>query len=175
MEEDILNGEAQGAEKDEGEGGPERDVLAALEEKVADMVERRMDALRREFDEKEREASLRDFAAGHPEFSELRENGGLAAALRDNPLLDEVGAYFAAMLEREREAVGEKIEQARAETEQRVVEQLRAKRAAATLGAAPGGAKNGGVDAELAQPEKFGGLKAVIAARLKARRETSGA
>ncbi len=148
-----------------------RESLAALAgEHAARIVEERLAAFREELGVKERESLLERFAAANPDFKALAESGGLAALKRDNPLLDDLGAYFAHRLAEERAGFEDKIGRAVAEAEERMLTRLRAKRLAASLGDGhvP---KEGDPQPELAAPDKFGGLNAVIAARLSARRE----
>jgi len=152
-----------------GSGNPGESLLELAGEHAARIVEERLSAFREEMGAKERESLLEGFAAANPDFKELAENGGLAALQRENPLLDELGAYFAHRLAEERAGFEEKIGQAVAEAEERMLGRLRAKRLAASLGDAAA-QKDGDPQPELAAPEKFGGLNAVIAARLAARR-----
>jgi len=96
-----------------------------------------------------------------------------------NPLLDDVGAYLAHRLELERRQATAALEQARQEAahaaESALLERVKTKRLAATLGAAPAEPNRGrGIGPELTEPERFGGLTTVLAARLEARRKTAG-
>jgi len=149
-------------------------LLRGLEEKVAGLVEKGLTRLGGELDKARRLEAEAAFAAGHPDFAELKQSGRLEALRRDNPLLDEVGAYFAAMLEREREAVAARLEEAATMAEKRTLEGLRTRRLAATLGQGQGAAPDPGGDPELSEPGRFGGMNAVLAKRLAARRAAAG-
>ncbi len=154
-------------------------MLAQLEKRLDALIADRLDAALATRRQAEREDLLERFAADNPDFRELLASGALAARKRDNPLLDDVGAYLAHRLMTERQAAGESLATARAEAEAaaeaRVLEGLRTKRLARTLAAGPAGDGRGaGVEPELAAPEKFGGINAVLAARLAARRRIAG-
>ncbi|MEF3695942.1 hypothetical protein [Desulfolutivibrio sp.] len=149
-------------------------LLRGLEEKVAGLVENGLTRLGNELDTANRLEAEAAFAAGHPDFAELKHSGRLTAIRRDNPLLDEVGAYFAAMLEREREAVAARLEEASLAAEKRTLESLRSRRLAATLGQGQGAAPDRGGDPELSEPGRFGGMNTVLARRLAARRAAAG-
>lgn len=149
-------------------------LLRGLEENVAGLVEKGLTRLGGELDKAKRLEAEAAFAAGHPDFAELKKSGRLAALRRDNPLLDEVGAYFAAMLEREREAVAARLEEAATAAEKRTLEGLRTRRLAATLGQGLGAVPDAGGDPELSEPGRFGGMNAVLAKRLAARRAAAG-
>jgi hypothetical protein len=149
-------------------------LLRGLEEKVAGLVENGLTRLGNELDKAKRLEAEAAFAAGHPDFAELKKSGRLTAIRRDNPLLDEVGAYFAAMLEREREAVAARLEEAATAAEKRTLESLRSRRLAATLGQGQGAGPDRGGDPELSEPGRFGGMNTVLARRLAARRAAAG-
>jgi hypothetical protein len=148
--------------------------VALAERRALEIVEERLAAFREDLGRREREERLEKFSGENPAFRELAANGKLEEYKRKNPLLDDFGAYFAHRLEEERAGLAGKIEQAVAAAEERMLAQFKAKRLAATMDSGPGPAKDGGIEPELARPEKFGGLNAVIAARLKARREAAG-
>ncbi len=160
--------------------GPDLEaVLAGLETRLDRLVETRLDAAEVHRRQDEREALVARFATDNPDFRELAAAGTLEAVKSRNPLLDDVGAYFAHRLETERQAAAATVAQARQEAEAaaeaRLVERFKAKRLAATLSAAPAGPARGqGLDPELGAPEQFGGLNAVLAARLEARRKAFG-
>ena len=129
--------------------------------------------------EAERMTLAETFASQHPDFKELAASGALAAQKRDNPLLDDVGAFFAPHLCAQRQAATEELAKARAEAatdaEARTLERVRSKRLATSLGASPAApARSQGTDPTLAAPEKFGGINAVLAARLASRRRDAG-
>ncbi len=150
-----------------------------LEKRLDALLESRLDALEARRREDERHTLLDRFAAEHPDFRALAADGSLEAQKRANGLLDDVGAYFAHHLEAERRSRDDALDAARQEAaaaaEARALERLRAKGLARTLSAAPAEAGRGqGVDADLAVPEKFGGVHAVLAARLAARRRCAG-
>ena len=160
--------------------------IAGLESLFADL-EARLDALiqaRLENLEARRAASQRAelaqrFAAEHPDFETLRKNGALAARQRENPLLGEVGAYFAHHLAEAGKANQEETERVRqkalAEGEAAAMERLRARRGSVALGAptaAPQRGRSG--DPQLEAPDRFGGVHAVLAARMAARRRDAG-
>ncbi len=155
--------------------GPEWEGLVRrLEHRAAQLVEQSLGRLGEELEKSRRREAEAAFLAGHPEFDELRQSGRLGEIMRENPLLDEVGAYFAAMLERERADMARRLEEAAGEAEKRVVESLRSRRLAATLGQGPGAAPDRAGDPELAEPGRFGGINAVLAKRLGTRRNAAG-
>ena len=167
---------AQG--QDPGIAGLES-VFSDLEKRLDELVAARLDAVETKLRLAQREALAGRFAAEHPDFQELQTAGALAAQRRNNPLLDDVGAYFAHHLLVERQARSEAVAAARAEAETeaegRALERFRAKRLAQTLCVAPAGAGRGeGTDPQLGAPEKFGGINAVLAARFTARRKAAG-
>lgn len=154
-------------------------VFADLEKRLDQLVESRLDAVEAKRLETERTALAETFASQHPDFKELAASGALAAQKRDNPLLDDVGAYFAHHLCAQRQAATEELAKARAEAatdaEARTLERVRSKRLATSLGASPAApARSQGTDPTLAAPEKFGGINAVLAARLASRRRDAG-
>jgi len=153
-------------------------VFADLEKRLDELVAARLDAVEDRLRQTERDALLARFADERPDFRDLAANGTLAAEKRANPLLDDVGAYYAHCLAVERDGRAGLLEETRliaaAEAEARTMERFRAKRLARALGAAPAGAgRGGGREPELAAPEKFGGIHAVLAARLAERRKTA--
>jgi hypothetical protein len=161
-----------------GTTGPES-ALGDLENRLDALVEARLDAIEERRRLAERATLTERFVADNPDFRELLASGALAAQKRDNPLLDDMGAYYAHRLAAERQVAEQALAKARAEAateaEDRALERFRTKRLAQTLSAAPAGAGRGeGVAPELAAPEKFGGLNAVLAARLEARRKSAG-
>ncbi|MHC1713534.1 MAG: hypothetical protein AB9872_15405 [Solidesulfovibrio sp.] len=154
-------------------------TLADLENHLDALVDARLEAVLVRRRQSEREVQTERFAAENPDFRELLTSGALDAQKRDNPLLDDVGAYFAHRLMAERKAADETVAKARAEAESeaeaRTLERFRTKRLAQTMNAGLVGAGRGqGGDPELGAPEKFGGLNAVLAARLKSRRQAAG-
>jgi len=179
MEPEIVQSPGMAATKDPGIAGLES-VFADLEKRLDTLVEERLDAVETRRLEAEREGRLARFAADNPDFRELAASGALEVQKRGNPLLDDLGAYYAHRLAAEREASAAALAKAREEAaskaEADAVTRFRAKRLAQTLGEAPSGAGRArqGVEPELAAPEKFGGLNAVLAARLTARRQFAG-
>lgn len=154
-------------------------VFADLEKRLDALVESRLTAVEARRLEAERTALAEAFASRHPDFRELAAGGALAAQQRDNPLLDDVGAYFAHHLSMERQAAAGELAKVRAEAEAeaeaRTLERVRSKRLATSLGASPAAPGRGqGSDPDLAAPEKFGGINAVLAARLASRRRDAG-
>ncbi len=154
--------------------------FADLEKRLDALLEARLDAVEARRRQAEREALLNRFAAEHPDFRGLAENGALEAQKRANALLDDVGAYFAHHLAAERQARDAAVADARREgaaaAEAGLMEKLRTKGLARTLGAATATPDRGrSPDPDLAAPEKFGGIHAVLAARLAARRQSAGA
>ncbi|MHC1791435.1 hypothetical protein [Solidesulfovibrio sp.] len=154
-------------------------VFTDLEKRLDQLVESRLDALEAKRLDAERTALAEQFASRHPDFKELAASGALAAQKRDNPLLDDVGAYFAHHLAAQRQAAAGELAKARAEAETeaeaRTIERVRSKRLAAAMGASQAApARNSGLEADLAAPEKFGGMHAVLAARLASRRRDTG-
>lgn len=161
-----------------GEAGPAepQSFFAALENRLDALLTTRLDALEDKRRQDAHEALMARFVAEHPDFRELTASGALEAQKRANPLLDDVAAYFAARLEAESQAHEAALEKAReeaaAEAETRTLERIRTKSLARTLSRTPSGAGRGqGADPDLAAPEKFGGLNAVLAARHSARRQ----
>lgn len=150
-----------------------------LEKRLDALIEARLEAVEARRREASRESWLARFDAAHPDFRKLVASGALEARKRDNPLLDDVGAYFVHRLEAEREAgvaaLAKAREEAAARAEAETLGRLRHKGLARTMGAAPVGDGRGREgEPELAAPEKFGGVNAVLAARLTARRQTEG-
>ena len=153
--------------------------FAELEKRLDALLESRLDALDARCRETERQTLMDRFVAEHPDFRTLAADGSLEAQQRANGLLDDVGAYFAHHLQAERQEHVAALETARQEAsaaaEARAMERFRAKGLARTLSVAPADAGRGrGVDPDLAAPEKFGGVNAVLAARLSARRQSAG-
>ena len=156
-------------------------VFVDLEKRLDALVETRLDAIAARRQETERAGLAEQFAERHPDFRELAASGALQAQKRENPLLDDVGAYFAHHLSAQREAAAGELAKARAEAETeaeaRTLKDVRAKRLAAALGPAASAtapARAAGLDADLTAPEKFGGLNAVLAARMASRRRDAG-
>ncbi|MDQ7833690.1 MAG: hypothetical protein RDU30_18335 [Desulfovibrionaceae bacterium] len=149
-------------------------LVRSLEEKVAGLMEQGLARLGGELTKAKRQEAEAAFAAGHPDFQELKTSGRLEEARRANPLLDEVGAYFAARLDRERQDMAARLEEAARDAEKRVMESLRVRRQAATLGPGQGAAPDRADDPEMADPGRFGGMNAVLAKRLAARRAAAG-
>lgn len=171
------DGDGSGADRPKAAdpGQAARDgFLRSIEERLAGLVEKSLGQLTGGMEQARRLEAEAAFAAGHPDFAELRRSGRLEEMRRDNPLLDEVGAYFAARLELERGKMAERLEEAVKETERRVLEGLRVRRQAATLSQGQGSAPGMAPEPELADPGRFGGLNAVLARRLTTRRETAG-
>lgn len=178
MEPEIVEPPERAATKAPGIADLET-VFADLEKRLDTLVEERLDVVETRCLEAEREGRLARFAADNPDFRELAASGALEVQKRGNPLLDDLGAYYAHRLATEREANAAALDKAREEAaskaEADAVTRFRAKRLAQTLGVAPSGAGRGqGVAPELAAPETFGGLNAVLAARLTARRQSAG-
>jgi hypothetical protein len=148
--------------------------VRGIEERMAGLVEKGLSRLGDEMERAKRREAEAAFAAGHPDFAELKKSGRLDALRRDNPLLDEVGAYFAARLEGERRDMAARLEEAAREAEKRVVEGLRVRRQAATLSQGQGAAPDRAADPEMADPGRFGGVNAVLAKRLATRRAAAG-
>lgn len=159
-------------------GQPEpQSFLHALEQRLDALLATRLDALESKRREDERKVLMARFIAAHPDYRELAASGALEAQQRANPLLDDVGAYFAARLEAITQAHAADMEQARqdaaTQAEAQTLERVRTKNLARTLNRAPSGAGRGqGSDPDLTAPEKFGGLNAVLAARHTARRQS---
>lgn len=154
-------------------------LLDRLEARLNQLVQARLDEAQTRQRTGDRRQRLERFAEEHPDFLELQADGTLDALRADNPLLDEIGAYLTYRLEEERRQAATALDQARQEAtraaEASLLERVRTKRLAATLGTAPAGSNRGqGLGPELDAPEKFGGLTNVLAARLEARRKASG-
>lgn len=154
-------------------------LLGRLEERLDRFVQTRLDEAQARQGDANRRLRLERFAKEHPDFPERQADGTLDALRADNPLLDEVGAYLTHRLELERRQAASTLDQARQEAgraaEAALLERVKTKRLAATLGTAPAGPNRGqGRGPELDEPEKFGGLTNVLAARLEARRKAAG-
>lgn len=153
--------------------------LAGLEQRLDRLVQSRFDAAEAQKQANERLSLLQHFAAEHPDFPERQADGTLDALRAGNPLLDEVGAYLTYRLGLERDQATKNLDEARREAadkaEADLLQRVKTKRLAATLGATPAGPNRGqGLDPELGEPEKFGGINHVLAARLAARRKAQG-
>ncbi|EHJ49020.1 hypothetical protein DFW101_3020 [Solidesulfovibrio carbinoliphilus subsp. oakridgensis] len=177
METDRTS-EPKAAPEDAGIAGLET-VFADLEARLDALLEARLDAVETRRKEAERGALLARFAADNPDFTDLSAAGVLEAQKRGNPLLDDVGAYFAHHLAAAREAgdaaLAKAREEAASQAEADALARFKAKRLAQTVTAAPTGAGRGRDGApELAAPGQFGGINAVLAARLAARRQSAG-
>lgn len=174
-----ITGQTERAEAVDRTGALPEPLATDLEARLDALIATRIEAVMAGQREAERERLLQRFGADNPDFAALAAKGELEAQKRLHPLLDDVGAYFAHKLMVERQeheqALGKARESAEAEAETQTMERLRAKRLARTLGPAPAGAGRGqGRDPELADPAKFGGINAVLAARLRARRQSAG-
>ena len=154
-------------------------VFADLEARLDALIEARLENLEARRAASERAELAQRFAAEHPDFETLRATGALAARQRENPLLDEVGAYFAHHLAEAGKANQEETERVRqkalAEGEARAMERLRARRGSVALDAPSGAPRRGRADdPQLEAPDRFGGVHAVLAARMAARRRDAG-
>lgn len=152
---------------------------ADLERRLDALIEARLDAVEARRREAEHEALMTRFVAEHPDFPQLLADGSLETLKRANPLLDDVGAYFAFLLATERQEREAAVEAARKDAadaaEAGLRERLRAKGLARTLNASPATpGRCRGLDPDLAAPERFGGIHSVLAARLAARRQSAG-
>ena len=166
------------AEIDSGIAGLES-VFSDLEARLDALIETRLENLEARRAAAERVELAQRFAAEHPDFETLRENGALAARQRENPLLGEVGAYFAHHLAEAGKANQEETERVRqkalAEGEAAAMERLRARRGSVALGAPSGTPQRGRADdPQREAPDRFGGVHAVLAARMAARRRDAG-
>ena len=175
-----ANGAAPGTDAgiDSGIAGLES-VFADLEARLDALIEARLEHLETRRAASERAELARRFAAEHPDFETLRDNGDLAARQRENPLLDEVGAYFAHHLAEVEKASQEEAEcvrqKALAEGEAMAMERLRARRGRVALDAPAAAPMRGrSDDPQLEAPDRFGGVHAVLAARMAARRRDAG-
>ena len=154
-------------------------VFADLEARLDALIEARLENLEARRAAAERAELAERFSAEHPDFETLRENGALAARQRENPLLDEVGAYFAHHLAQAGKASAEETERVRqkalAEGEAAAMERLRARRGSVALDAPAAAPRRGrSDDPQLEAPDRFGGVHAVLAARMAARRRDAG-
>ncbi len=154
-------------------------VFSDLEARLDALIETRLENLEARRTAAERAELAERFAAEHPDFEALRENGVLAARQRENPLLGEVGAYFAHHLAEAGKASAEETERVRqdalAEGEARAMERLRARRGRVALDAPAAAPRRGrSDDPQLEAPDRFGGVHAVLAARMAARRRDAG-
>jgi len=150
-----------------------------LEQRLDRLIAARLEAAETQRAAKERQSRLERFAAGHPDFAQLKAAGMLDALRAGNPILDDVGAYLVHHLENERREKAQTVEKARqdaaAAAEAALLERVKTKRLAATLDTALGGPGRGQAsDPELGAPERFGGLTSVLTARLAARRKHAG-
>ena len=154
-------------------------VFSDLEARLDALIEARLENLEARRAAAERAELAERFSAEHSDFETLRENGALAARQRENPLLDEVGAYFAHHLAEAGKANQEETERVRqdalAEGEARAMERLRARRGSVALDAPATAPRRGrSDDPQLEAPDRFGGVHAVLAARMAARRRDAG-
>lgn len=154
-------------------------ALSDLEKRLDKLIAARLEAVENRRAESERQTRLERFAAAHPDFVQLKASGVLDALRADNPILDDVGAYFVHHLENERRGNAETLEKARQDAasaaEADLLDRMKTKRLAATLDTALGGPGRGrAADPELGAPERFGGLTSVLTARLAARRKHAG-
>jgi len=178
MEPELMRQPESATVQDPGHAGLES-LFVELETRLDAMIESRLDSALEQLRQGEREARMERFIAEHPDFQEMAASGALEAQKRDNPLLDDVGAYYACLLTVERQQTAETMAKTREEletqAEARAMERFRTKRLAQTLNAAPVGTGRGqSGDPDLAAPEKFGGINAVLAARLSSRRNLAG-
>lgn len=112
------------------------------------------------------------FIKANPDFLELQESGEIADFLKQNPLHDNVSAYYALKAQKADAAHKAELDAAVKAAEEKVRKDFAAKQSAKTLTgstSSPPAAPNG-PDPELANPEKYGGINAVLARRLVARR-----
>ena len=154
-------------------------VPSGLEQRLDRLISARLDAAENHRAATQRQARLERFAAAHPDFAQLKSSGTLDALRADNPILDDVGAYFVHHLENERRTTAQTVEKARqdaaAAAEAALLERVKTKRLAATLDTSLGGPGRGqAADPELGAPERFGGLTSVLTARLASRRKQAG-
>ncbi|EKO39712.1 MAG: hypothetical protein B193_1592 [Solidesulfovibrio magneticus str. Maddingley MBC34] len=154
-------------------------VFSDLEARLDALIEARLENLEARRAASQRAELAQRFAAEHPDFETLRENGALAARQRENPLLGEVGAYFAHHLAEAGKASQEEAARVRqdalAEGEARAMERLRARRGSVALDAPAAAPRRGRADdPQLEAPDRFGGVHAVLAARMAARRRDAG-
>ena len=177
MEPDVTVQPALPEQREPGPAGPEPALAAELENRLDALISERLDAAGDRLRRAERDILAARFAEAHPDFRELLAYGAIDAEKRANPMLDDMGAYYASLLAAERARRDRLLEEARtaaAEAESLARERFRTKSLARTLGPSSAGAgRGGGSDPELSAPEKFGGLHAVLAARLAERRKTA--
>lgn len=112
------------------------------------------------------------FIKANPDFLEFQESGEIADFIKQNPLHDNVSAYYALKAQKADAAHRAELGAAVKAAEDKVRKDFAAKQSAKTLTgstSSPPAAPNG-PDPELANPEKYGGINAVLARRLVARR-----
>lgn len=154
-------------------------VFSDLEARLDALIETRLENLEARRAAAKRGELAERFSAEHPDFETLRKNGDLAARQRENPLLDEVGAYFAHHLAEADKTNAEETERVRqkalADGEAAAMERLRARRGSVALDAPAAAPRRGRADdPQLDAPDRFGGVHAVLAARMAARRRDAG-
>ncbi|MFU2208160.1 hypothetical protein [Solidesulfovibrio sp. C21] len=112
----------------------------------------------------------------NPGLSGFERSPEFAALKAQNPLHDPLSAYLTHQLAEAKAATEKAVTDAVAAKEKEMVEAIRAKGHAAVLGNPGGQAPQGGPDfaAMLKEPEKYGGMAAVQAAKLKHMRASAG-
>jgi len=116
-------------------------------------------------------AAWKAMCEANPGLADFAQTPEFAAIKAQNPLHDPLSAYLSNQLVEAKAATEKAVKEAVAAKEKEMVENIKAKGNAAVLGN-PGGQKPAGVDfaAMLKEPDKYGGLAAVQAAKLKALR-----
>ena len=122
-------------------------------------------------------ASWKALCEAHPGLQGFERTPEFAALKAANPLHDPLSAFLTHQLTETKAATEKAVADAVKAKEKEMVEAIRAKGHAAVLGNPGGQAPKAGVDfdAMLKEPDKYGGLAAVQAAKLKHQRASVGA
>ena len=109
------------------------------------------------------------YAGENKSFDPMWESGEIQAFMNKHPGHNAMSAHAAITLE---SRIKEAVEQARKETEEKVIKNFKAKKGAIVLGGGPAstGTAQDRIAPELKDPKKYGGNTTVLAERLAARR-----
>ncbi len=120
-----------------------------------------------------------DYAAKNETFDQMWDTGELQRFIDKNPGHNAISAHMALMSGSNAKDVETQIkdavEKAQKETEERIIKNFKAKKGAQVLSSGPTstGTVHGKIAPELKDPKNFGGVNAVLAARLKERRQAA--
>ncbi len=121
-----------------------------------------------------------DYVAKHETFDSMWDSGEIQSFMDKNQGHNAISAHMALTAESNatnfETKIKDAVEKAVKETEERVIKNFKAKKGAQVLSSGPTttGTAHDKVAPELENPKKFGGINTVLAARLKARRQTTG-